>query len=266
MIELKNIKEYFEERKLQLKTMTKNREIVPIHLGIVDFTEKNDTANQIYIKNKIKDFKSVGWDATVFTGDVFEEVMDECVILGNCDAIIVQLPVRDGVNFDPNMIPPELDCDGLGSDAYVYPATPQGIINYLKYCGFDFEGKTATVLGRSDIVGKPIAQMLMEENCTVAQCHSKTPTEVRNELCKMSDIIISAVGKPNFVTTDAINPEKTQIIIDVGINRNDEGKLCGDVDPQVYECKNVLCTPVPGGVGLLTRLALMENCLILSQY
>lgn len=142
------------------------------------------------------------------------------------------------------------------------PATAQGIIDYLEWREFSFEGSHAVVLGRSPIVGKPVAQMLTDKNMTVTVCHSKTPRIMLNRLVRQADLIISAVGIEHFLDCTDLTAQ----IVDVGINFNAEGKMCGDcyILPSATSGTNI--SPVPGGVGLLTRVALLENVVKAYEY
>ena len=142
-----------------------------------------------------------------------------------------------------------------GTKPYVYPCTPKGIIRLLEYYNIQPQGKHAVVIGRSNIVGRPVAQMLLNENATVTICHSKTANLA--EITKTADILISAVGQKNLVKPDMV--KEGVVVIDVGMNRTDEGKLCGDVDFYGVEPKASFITPVPGGVGPMTICSLMQN-------
>jgi methylenetetrahydrofolate dehydrogenase (NADP+)/methenyltetrahydrofolate cyclohydrolase len=169
------------------------------------------------------------------------------------DGIMVQLPLPphiDARRVAVEAIDPAKDVDGFLEWSKFQPCTPLGIMKYLEYCGFPIEGSDVVVIGRSDIVGKPMAKMLTDANATVTLCHSKTK-DLESKLSR-ADLIICAVGKPGFIKASDWNEVP---IIDVGINFVD-GKLVGDVDSSL-EDTNV--TPVPGGVGLLTRCALLEN-------
>lgn len=175
------------------------------------------------------------------------------------DAVIVQMPVANGIDFNYSQIPISKDADGLNPMSNITPATVRGIIDYLDECGFNYEGKSAVVLGRSDIVGKPMAKALLDRNMTVSVCHSKTDINTKLYLTRQADLIVSAVGK--FSLTREACPNA--IVIDVGIRRNEAGIILGDfveID-EIAKRNNVWSTPVPGGVGLLTRLGLMKNCL-----
>ena len=150
------------------------------------------------------------------------------------------------------LIPPTMDIDGLGVDSKYHPCTPYGIIRYLEECNFDFDGANAVVIGRSELVGKPLAKMLLEKNCTVTVCHSHT--KGLRYIVNTADLVIVAVGKINFFNCSwAMN---AQAIIDVGINFDENGKMVGDCFNQWWMEGKV--TPVPGGVGLLTRCGLLE--------
>ena len=193
--------------------------------------------------------------------------MEELNGRDDVDGILVQLPLPEHMNEDKVLlaIAPEKDVDGfhpinvgnlsIGRPGYV-SCTPAGIIQLLKRSGIEIEGKECVVLGRSNIVGKPMAMLLLRENGTVTVCHSRT----RNlkEITRRADILVVAVGKPRFV--DAEYVKKGAIVVDVGIHRNEEGKLCGDVDFDSVAPLASAITPVPGGVGPMTRAMLMWNC------
>ena len=201
----------------------------------------------------------VGWDAEIHKTNDVREGIHEAIVAG-AKGIIVQLPVREGVKFNESMIPIDCDCDGLVHNSICWPATPRGIIDYLRDCGFEFEGKHAVVIGRSEIVGKPMAQMLLNENCTVSIIHSKTDYFDKVNLLDFADLVICAIGKPHEIHRSLC---PSAFVVDVGINRGEDGKLCGDFkeDLNFYDGNlEVPSTPVPGGVGLLTRLALLKNC------
>ena len=244
-----NIKEYYQQKIEEFKNLNIN-----IKLGILDATAAGDTANAIYIKKKVEDFQQVGWDAIVIKTDDIEEGVRQAQ-LEQCTAVIAQLPVREGVKYNGAMIPVELDCDGVNPMSYCTPATPAGIMNYLRDYGFDFVGKKAVVVGRSEIVGRPMGKCLLDADCTVTMCHSKTKEEDLKMYLKDADLVIAAVGKPGFIKREDC---PKAVVIDVGINRVN-GKICGD-----FIENGGVSTPVPGGVGLLTRIALMDNCVRLK--
>ncbi len=253
-----NIKEYFQQQVNKLREISGN---VP-SLMIIDATAQ-DPANQIYIRNKIKDFNALGWEAEVFRANSSVELR---LLLGHAkdwDAVIVQMPVANGIDFNYSQIPISKDADGLNPMSNITPATVRGIIDYLDECGFNYEGKSAVILGRSDIVGKPMAKALLDRNMTVSVCHSKTDINTKLYLTRQADLIVSAVGK--FSLTREACPNA--IVIDVGIRRNEAGIILGDfveID-EIAKRNNVWSTSVPGGVGLLTRLGLMKNCLQLAK-
>lgn len=251
-MELKNIKQYTEQRKNELKNYIDELPAAPtlaiIQVGTVE-------ASTRYVRNKIKDCKEVGIDAhwygyedSLTTEELLIEIID---LVPFYDGLIIQLPLPDHVDASRLLaaIPPEKDVDGFRIDSCFNPATPQGIMNYLDYCGMNLEGAHAVVIGRSNIVGKPMAKMLLEANATVTICHSKTKN--LEALIKSADLIVCAVGKEKFLDCSEIEVP----VIDVGINFDKNGKICGDC----YNTENKPVTPVPGGVGLLTRCALLEN-------
>lgn len=259
---------YVQEKKTKLKNFIEKNILNDYTMFIIQVGD--NPASNAYIKGKIKDCSEVGARYTLIKLDnetTTKEIKDlidnvsKFRYLNHCVGIIVQLPLPNHINEKEvaDAIPDELDIDGFKKTSAYTPCTPKGIIDYLKYVDFTFEGKVAIVLGRSEIVGKPMLDLLRDRDCTVIQCHSKTKEEDMIDLCQKADLIISAVGQQNFIRKEFINENKHQILIDVGINRDNEGKLCGDADPEIYKCKNLEYTPVPGGVGLFTRLALIDN-------
>ena len=199
-----------------------------------------------------------------------QELLDKIEQLNNDNevkAILVQLPLPSHIDTKAVLekIDPLKDVDcfhpynmgriATGTKPYVYPCTPKGIIRLLEYYNIQPQGKHAVVIGRSNIVGRPVAQMLLNENATVTICHSKTANLA--EITKTADILISAVGQKNLVKPDMV--KEGVVVIDVGMNRTDEGKLCGDVDFYGVEPKASFITPVPGGVGPMTICSLMQN-------
>ncbi len=234
----------------------------------------NNPASSIYVKNKKTACEYTGIRSISFelpeetTQDKLLKIIDELNKSKEVNGILVQLPLPKHIDEQTIIasILPEKDVDGfhpinigymnIGKDTFL-PCTPAGIIELLKRYDIKIEGKNCVVIGRSNIVGKPVAQLLLNENATVTICHSKT-VDLKS-ICKQADIIIVAIGKANFLTKDMI--KKDVVIVDVGINKLDTGKLCGDVD---FEgCKEIAkaITPVPGGVGPMTIAMLMKNCL-----
>lgn len=256
----------------------------PPVLAICSFSD--DPASKVYVKNKIACAERIGIRVQhVNTGFNLEAIKE----LGNSpdvDGIIVQLPLPDQFNTEDNLmavfnaIPPEKDVDGLTitnmgrlcfggriSDTWiqdpstgVIPCTPKGIISLLKAYGIivptvGISGKKCVVVGRSRLVGIPLAHLLLKMNGTVTVCHSHTANLA--EECRTADILVSAVGKPKFITADMI--KGGAVVVDVGINRLEDGSLCGDVDFDAVKDKVSAITPVPGGVGPMTVISLMEN-------
>ena len=228
-------------------------------------------ASQVYVKNKIKSTEYVGMKSLAFylpETATEKDVKDTVLALANdnsVDGILVQLPLPKHLNEDEilNLIPAEKDVDGflaenvgkltLGQETTV-ACTPFGVMQMLKSTGVDLCGKNAIVIGRSNIVGKPMALLLLQANCTVTVCHSKTIN--LKEICKQADILVAAIGRSEFVTADMV--KEGAIVIDVGINRTEKG-LVGDVKYDEVEKKASYITPVPGGVGPMTIAMLLEN-------
>ena len=261
---MNKMKEYAAMRKAQLKEQIAQMEHPP-SLLILQVGEVE--ASTRYIRNKIKDCEEVGISAVHYKADeniTTEELIDfinerQSYFTG----IIVQQPLPahiDQSRIDA-AIDPSRDVDGFHPMSHFNPATAQGIIDYLEWREFPFEGKHVVVLGRSSIVGKPVAQMLTNKNMTVTVCHSKTPRTMLNRIVRQSHLVICAVGREHFLDcTDLTMP-----VIDVGINFNSEGKMCGDCYSLMGK-ENDLVSPVPGGVGLLTRVALLENVVKAYEY
>ena len=261
---MNKMKEYAAMRKEQLKEQIAQMEYPP-SLLILQVGEVE--ASSRYIRNKIKDCEEVGISVVHYKADesiTTEELIDfinerQEYFTG----IIVQQPLPahiDQSRIDV-AIDPSRDVDGFHPMSHFNPATAQGIIDYLEWREFPFEGKHAVVIGRSAIVGKPVAQMLTDKNMTVTVCHSKTPCTMLNRLVRQSHLVICAVGREHFLDcTDLTMP-----VIDVGINFNSEGKMCGDCYSLTGK-ENDLVSPVPGGVGLLTRVALLGNVVKAYEY
>ena len=232
----------------------------------------NNPASEVYVSVKEKACKRIGINSVIvkFDDNVAEkELLNKIEELNNdsnIDGILVQLPLPKHINnFNViNKISPDKDVDGftvynvgciaLGVKPYCYPCTPKGILKIFDEYGINVEGKNVTVIGRSNIVGKPMANLLLNLNATVTHCHSKTLS--LEEKTKNADIIISAVGNPKFITADMV--KDNAVVIDVGIFRL-EGKLVGDIDFETVSEKASYITPVPKGVGPMTIASLMEN-------
>ena len=216
----------------------------------------NDPGSTVYVRNKSKACEKVGieFEEFLFEENITEETLLETIEKLNKDdsvhGILLQCPVPKHIDVNKafRTISPKKDVDGFRSDSLFQPATPLGIMNYLDYCGFDFEGKEVMIIGRSDIVGKPLAKMMTDRDATVTLCHSHS--KLSNHLYS-SDLIVSAVGKAGFLNCYPIHVP----VIDVGINFVD-GKLVGDC----YNTEGRNVTPVPGGVGPMTIAMLMNNC------
>lgn len=264
---LKNIKEYVIDRKAELREEIKHLPSTPV-LAIVQVG--NVEASNRYVKNKIKDCEEVGIIPKFIH---FEETISEYDLLlkisqlnkdPSIHGFIVQMPLPKHIREAKIMeaITPLKDVDGFSRSAKVNPGTPQGIIDYLSYCEFDFTDKNAVIIGRSRIVGAPMARLLLNQNCNIRTIHSKTSPKNKRIALYGADLIISATGHRNTLVDDDcifVNPEC--ILVDVGININEEGKLCGD-------CENITAiekTPVPGGCGLLTRTALLTSLVTLYK-
>lgn len=264
-------KEIQEEVRLEVEKLA-----IKPHLAVILVGE--DSASKVYVNTKNKTCERLGIKSTVInlpenvSEQELKEKIKELNINKDITAILVQLPLPKHINEENCIkeISPLKDVDGFtpenlgslirGKEPYAYPCTPYGIITLLKRNNIEISGKHAVVIGRSNIVGKPISLMLLKENATVTMCHSKTKD--LKEITKTADILISATGK-RIVTKDMV--KKDAIIVDVGIIRNEEGKLEGDVDfEQVKEIASYI-TPVPGGVGPMTIASLMKNTLDLYK-
>lgn len=232
----------------------------------------DDAASSVYIKNKSKACEYVGIDSIVYHAneDVTEEEVIELIEkLNNSDeitGILLQLPLPEHLDAQKILpyIDPMKDVDGfhaynmgnlmIGNDSLI-PCTPQGIMEILDYYDIDVEGKECVVVGRSNIVGKPMAMLLLEADGTVTICHSKTKN--LKEICKRADILVCAIGKPKFFNREYV--KEGAVVIDVGIHRMDDGSLCGDVDfDDVRDIVSAI-TPVPNGCGKTTVMSLMRN-------
>ena len=233
-----------------------------------------DPASQVYTRHKVADSTETGLSATLETypADLAESLLLDRIRALNADpkvhGILVQLPLPKHMNAQRviETIAPAKDVDGfhvasagalmVGQPGF-WPCTPYGCMKMLESIGYDLSGKHAVVIGRSNIVGKPMALMLLQKNATVTICHSGT-TDLA-ALTRQADVVVAAVGKRNVLTADMVKPGA--VVIDVGMNRNDEGKLCGDVDFEGVRQVAGWITPVPGGVGPMTRAMLLLNTL-----
>lgn len=258
---MNKMQEYAAIRKAQLKE--KIQELNTQHkseIWLLIIQVGDNEASNRYVRNKMKDCEEIGIIAHHYKCPIeitTEELVNFIIkYQGQYAGVIVQQPLP--AHIDQKAIDcairPTKDVDGFHPLTKFKPATARGIIDYLEWREFPFEGKHAVVIGRSAIVGKPVAQMLTDRNMTVTVCHSKTPRIMLNRLVRQSHLVVCAVGCEHFLDcTDLTMP-----VVDVGINFNSKGKMCGDCYSLMGE-KNDLVSPVPGGVGLLTRVALLEN-------
>ena len=259
------IKEELKEQVAALKADGKTLCLAVIQVG-------NDPASSVYVGNKKKACAYIGIDSLSYElpEDTTQEDLLDLVKALNADkkvnGILVQLPLPQHIDEETiiQTISPDKDVDGfhmrnvgalcVGSKGFV-SCTPLGIIQLLKRSQIEIAGKHCVVIGRSNIVGKPMALLLLRENGTVTVCHSRTQN--LKELTKQADILVVAVGKPKFITADYI--KEGAVVIDVGIHRNAEGKLCGDVDFASIQDTASMATPVPGGVGAVTTAVLAKH-------
>jgi methylenetetrahydrofolate dehydrogenase (NADP+)/methenyltetrahydrofolate cyclohydrolase len=224
----------------------------------------DDSASKVYVRNKIRACEQIGikYEHVVLPEETTEKELLSRIRVYNMNhfvhGIIVQLPLPKHINPDrvTDAIWRSKDVDGFGQKSLFRPCTPDGIIRLLDHHLIPIEGKNVVILGRSDIVGRPLARLMLDRNANVTVLHSKTGDGDRHDFLKKADIIVSAVGKPNIVVPIDVSSQTT--IVDVGINRDQDGKLCGDVHPLAYEFSHAY-TPVPGGVGPMTVAMLMEH-------
>lgn len=238
----------------------------------------SDPASAVYVRNKVAACEKAGFRSLKFeyAADAQPETVLAKIAELNADAsvhgILVQLPLPKQFNEDAVLeaIDPAKDVDGFHAENFgmllqgresFYPCTPWGVMKMLEVGGVQVQGADAVVIGRSNIVGKPMAVMLLSAGATVTVCHSKTKDLAGH--IKRADIVVAAVGRPNFVTGDMLKPGA--VVIDVGINRLPDGKLCGDVDFASASEVASLITPVPGGVGPMTITMLLGNTLLAAQ-
>ena len=243
-----------------------------VEIGLAVVLVGDDNASRIYVRNKINACAEIGLKSTLveLSSTATEaDVLDAVAKLnsdGSIHGIIVQLPLPRHIDADKVLasINPQKDVDGCHyvqkgklwtGTPETLPCTPYGCIELLKQYGIEMSGKHAVVIGRSNLVGRPLAELLLRENATVTICHSKTANIA--DITKQADILCTAIGQPKFVTADMV--KDGAVVIDVGINRGDDGKLCGDVDFENVSGKCSHITPVPGGVGPMTVTMLMKN-------
>lgn len=240
--------------------------------GLAVIIVGEDPASQIYVRNKIKacgelGIRSYAYELPALTSqEELEALLDKLAADNAVDGILLQLPLPKHLDSEAasKHIPFEKDVDGFSAENLgllmqhkedIAACTPLGVMKLLEKEGIDPTGKYAVILGRSETVGKPMAMLLLNANATVTVCHSKTQN--LQAICAQADILISAVGKAKFVTADMV--KEGAVVIDVGMNRDENGKLCGDVDFDSVKEKVSYITPVPGGVGPMTITMLMYN-------
>ena len=232
----------------------------------------DNLASKVYIRNKNKACEEIGVEYEEFLLDedtTMEELLNVIDNLNknqNIDGILLQSPIPKHLDINKafRAIMPEKDVDGfhpinagklsIGEKCFV-PCTPHGVVKIIEEYNIETEGKNVVIIGRSNIVGKPLIQCMLQKNATVTVCHSKTKN--LEEFTKKADILIIAIGKPKFITENMV--KEGVVVIDIGINRNEEGKIVGDVDFDNVSKKASYITPVPGGVGPMTVAMLMEN-------
>ncbi len=262
------IKDELKEKAEAMKARGEERCLAVIQVG-------SDPASSVYVNNKKKACAYIGIQSLSYelpeetTEEELIDIIRELNERKDVNGILVQLPLPKHINEDRVLlaIAPEKDVDGfhpvnvgnlsIGRPGYA-SCTPAGVIQLLKRSDIEIEGKECVVLGRSNIVGKPMAMLLLRENGTVTVCHSRTKN--LKEITKRADILVVAVGKPKFVDESYV--KEGAVVIDVGIHRNDGNKLCGDVDFESVAPHTSAITPVPGGVGPMTIAMLISNCMM----
>ena len=271
-------KPYVEDKIKELKNRVDKLEYTP---KLVILRVDGDKASEKYVNNKVKRCEEVGIESEVilFDNDVAQEVVARKIVeLNNSidvTAILLQLPIPKHLNegYLTNLIDPLKDVDGftikntgklsLGLDCNT-ACTPRGIIDLLKFYDIEIEGSDVLIINRSNIIGKPLAQLFLKENATVTIVHSKTKN--LEDKIKCADIVVTAVGKANFLQASSFSDNTT--IIDVSINFNEDGRICGDVTKSDYDAlinKNCNITPVPGGIGQTTVISLIEQTIEIAE-
>lgn len=260
-----------EELKKETAALIESSGIYP---GLAVILVGNDPASQVYVRNKQLACEELGFHPFEYKlgeNTTQEQLLDLINVLNKdpkVHGILVQLPLPDHLDEQSVLysIDPAKDVDAfhpmnvgrimIGSYSFL-PCTPAGVMELLDASGIEIAGKNCVVVGRSNIVGKPMSMLLLQRSGTVTICHSKTKN--LKEVCREADILVVAIGKPKFITADMV--KEGAVVIDVGINRDENNKLCGDVDYANVEPKAGYITPVPGGVGPMTITMLMKNTL-----
>ena len=259
------------EKTKELKAQGKEVSLAVIIVG-------NNPASRVYVNNKEKDCANCGIRSIEYaldentTQEELEALINKLNNDDSVDGILCQLPLPKHLDEKKvlNLIKPEKDVDAFHpenvghimiGDFNFLPCTPAGIMEMFRFENIDLNSKNCVVIGRSNIVGKPMAMLMLKENATVTICHSRTKN--LKDIVAGADVIVAAVGRPNFVTADMV--KDGAVIIDVGINRMADGKLCGDVDFEACKEKASYITPVPGGVGPMTIATLMQNTITATK-
>ncbi len=260
------IKDELKEEVAEMKSQGREVCLAVIQVG-------NDPASSVYVRNKKRACEYIGIKSLIYDmpEDISQKDLLDLISTLNqnesVNGILVQLPLPAQIDDDAviRAIHPDKDVDGfhpesvgklfIGEKGFI-PCTPAGIVELLKRSGVEIAGKECVIMGRSNIVGKPMALLLLRENGTITMTHSKTKN--LKEITKRADILVVAIGSPKFVTEDYV--KEGAVVIDVGIHREENGKMCGDVDFEGINNKVAAITPVPGGVGPMTIAMLMRNC------
>ncbi len=274
MANLINGKEVSQKVKNEVKEQTEKLSKKGIKVGLAVVIVGDNPASRVYVNAKKKACEEVGFSSYEYAlpADTTQDELLELVDVLNKDekvnGILVQLPLPEHIDENAiiNAISPDKDVDAfhpsnvgkimIGEYAFL-PCTPAGVMELIDSTGTDIAGKSCVVIGRSNIVGKPMSMLLLHRSGTVTICHSKTKN--LKEICMNADILVVAIGRANFVTADMV--KEGAVVIDVGMNRLENGKLCGDVDFEPVSEKAGFITPVPGGVGPMTIAMLMKNTL-----
>lgn len=275
LINGKEISEYIKNSvKVEVEALKKRG----ISVGLAVIIVGDNPASKVYVANKEKACEAIGIISYKYalpettTNEDLLKLIDELNANEEIDGILCQLPLPHHLDekIIIDRILPEKDVDAFHpqnvgkimiGDFDFLPCTPAGVIEMLKYENIEISGKNCVVIGRSNIVGKPMSMLLLHNNATVTICHSKTKN--LKEICASADILVVAIGKAKFVTADMV--KQGAVVIDVGMNRDENGKLCGDVDFEIVKDKTSYITPVPGGVGPMTIAMLMKNTLTAAK-
>jgi methylenetetrahydrofolate dehydrogenase (NADP+)/methenyltetrahydrofolate cyclohydrolase len=260
-----DIKEWVKNRKeeiaAEVSAMDRKPRLLILQMG-------DNPASNSYIKGKIGDAGECGIAADLFKANTFDNMAEFVLRVAHTyDGVILQEPsglTEEQRDYILSHIGPDRDVDGFIDSSEFESCTPKGIMEIINtfYPNVDCHGEVAVVVGRGSLVGAPLVPMLIKKGFTTISCNSKTQNLA--DIVKMGDIVVSAVGKPNLITRDMV--KDGAFVIDAGICFDDNGKLCGDCDKKMYDDTQIAITPVPGGVGLTTRLALMENTIEASRF